>query len=219
MERTGSINLAGQLSTDRSVVVLLLSNLVTIGLAIYQQWNVFVLMWIYWGQSVVIGYFNVHRIMDLKEFSTSGFLINNKPVKPTPETQRKTAVFFALHYGMFHLGYMIFLFQKTGVEGGFPLFGVVLCIGVFFLNHWFSYRYNREQEQDRVPNIGNIMFFPYIRIIPMHLMIAAGVTFFGGRAGALIAFLLLKTAADVAMHVVEHAMARADARRTSQRLP
>ena len=219
MERTGSINLAGQLSTDKSVVVLLLSNLVTIVLAVYQQWDVFVLMWIYWGQSVVIGYFNVHRILDLKKFSTTGFLINDKPVKPTPETQRKTAVFFAIHYGMFHLGYMVFLGEKTSVEGGFPLFGVVLCIGVFFLNHWFSYRYNREQEQDRVPNIGNIMFFPYIRIIPMHLMIVAGVTFFGGSTGALIAFLLLKTAADVAMHVIEHAMARAGSRRATRRLP
>jgi hypothetical protein len=95
------------------------------------------------------------------------------------------------------------------VAGGFPVFNVVRCIGVFDLNHWFSYRYNRELEQERVPNIGNIMFFPYIRIIPMHLMIVAGVTVVGGSTGALIVFLLLKTAADAAMHVVEHSMARA----------
>ena len=215
MERTESINLTGQLATDRSVVVLLLSNLVTIVLAVYQQWDVFVLMWIYWGQSVIIGYFNVHRIMDLKKFSTAGFMINDQPVKPTPETQRKTAVFFALHYGLFHLGYLVFLAADTKVTGGFPVFYVLVCIGAFYLNHWFSYRYNQEQEQDRVPNIGNIMFFPYIRIFPMHLMIIAGVSFFGGSAGALIVFLLLKTAADVAMHIVEHSMARAAARRAT----
>jgi len=219
VERTESINLTGHLAADRSMVVLLLSNLVTIVLAVYQQWDVFVLMWVYWGQSVIIGYFNVRRIMDLKKFSTSGFMINNRPVKPTPETQRQTAVFFALHYGFFHLGYLIFLGTDTKVAGGFPLFNVLVCIGVFYLNHWFSYRYNREQEQERVPNIGNLMFFPYIRIIPMHLMIVAGVTVLGGSTGALIVFLLLKTAADVAMHVIEHVMARAAARRATRRLP
>jgi hypothetical protein len=219
VERTESINLTGHPGTDRSMVVLLLSNLVTIALAIYQHWDVTVLMWVYWGQSVIIGYFNVRRIMDLKKFSTSGFMINDQPVKPTPETQRKTAVFFALHYGIFHLGYLVFLSIDAKVEGGFPIFNVLVCIGVFYLNHWFSYRYNREQEQDRVPNIGNIMFFPYIRIIPMHLMIIAGITFFGGSTGALIVFLLLKTAADVAMHVIEHAMARSAARRATRRLP
>ena len=215
MERTESINLTRHAGTDRSMVALLLSNLVTIVLAVYQHWDVFVLMWIYWGQSVIIGYFNVRRIMDLKEFSTDGFRINNRAVKPTPETQRQTAIFFALHYGIFHLGYLVFLSVDTKVAGGFPLFYVLLCIGVFYLNHRFSYRYNREQEQDRVPNIGTIMFFPYIRIIPMHLMIVAGVSVFGGSTGALIIFLLLKTAADAAMHFVEHAMARAATRQTT----
>ena len=219
MERTEPISQTGQLATDRSMVVLLLSNLVTIALAVYQHWDVFVLMWVYWGQSVIIGYFNVRRIMDLKRFSTAGFMINDQPVKPTPATQRQTAVFFALHYGIFHLGYLVFLSADTKVAGGFPVFYVLLCIGVFYLNHWFSYRYNREQEQQRVPNIGNIMFFPYIRIIPMHLMIVAGVTVLGGSTGALIVFLLLKTAADAAMHVVEHTMARAAARRATRRLP
>ena len=208
MDRTESINLTGQVAIDRSMVVLLLSNLVTIVLAVYQQWDVFVLMWIYWGQSVIIGYFNVRRIMDLKEFSTAGFKINNRAVEPTPATQRQTAVFFALHYGIFHLGYLVFLSVDTKAAGSFPVFYVLVCIGVFYLNHWFSYRYNRELEQDRVPNIGSIMFFPYIRIIPMHLMIVAGVSVFGGSTGALIIFLLLKTAADAAMHFVEHAMAR-----------
>jgi hypothetical protein len=53
----------------------------------------------------------------------------------------------------------------------------------------------------------------------MHLMIVAGVTVVGGSTGALIVFLLLKTAADAAMHVVEHVMARAAARRATRRLP
>ena len=219
MERTESITVARYPAIDRSVVVLLLSNLLTIALAVYQHWDVFVVMWVYWGQSVIIGYFSFRRIMDLKRFSTAGFMINDQPVKPTPQTQRQTAVFFALHYGIFHLVYLSFLGADTNVAGGFPLFNVLVCIGVFYLNHWFSYRYNREQEQDRVPNIGNIMYFPYIRIIPMHLMIIAGFTFLGSSTRTLIIFLLMKTAADVAMHVIEHAMARSAARRATRHLP
>ena len=215
----GISGLTRQPGSDHSVTALLLSNFVTIILAVYQQWDVSVLMWIYWGQSVVIGYFNVQRIVDLKEFSTRGFRINNQAVDPTPETQRKTAVFFALHYGFFHLAYLVFLGTQTETAAVFPVVSVVLCVLVFYINHRFSYHYNQSMEQGRVPNIGSIMFFPYVRIIPMHLMIVAGGTFFAGSQGALITFLLLKTAADVAMHVIEHAMARGAVERAQARFP
>ena len=63
------------------------------------------------------------------------------------------------------------------------------------------------------------LFFHYIRIIPMHLMIIAGFTFLGSSTRTLIIFLLMKTVADVAMHVIEHAMARSAARRATRHLP
>ena len=204
---------------DRSVVVLLGSNLFTIVLALFQQWNVGELMWIYWGQSVVIGYFNFRRILDLKQFSTEGFKINNRAVEPTRKTQRQTAFFFAIHYGFFHFAYLVFLISETDSGSGLPWIGIAVCVLAFFLNHLFSYRYDLERERDRIPNIGSIMFFPYLRIIPMHLMIVAGSRFMGNSTLALLIFLLLKTAADVAMHVIEHAMARSAAQRAKDRLP
>jgi hypothetical protein len=46
------------------------------------------------------------------------------------------------------------------------------------------------------------MFFPYARIIPMHIVLLTyGVVV---KEGALIIFLGLKILADVLMHVVEH---------------
>ena len=219
MENSRTLSLAGGLYGDRSLFFLVLSNLFTIVLAVLQHWDVQVLMWIYWGQSVIIGYFNVHRILDLKEFSTADFTMNDRPVDPTPETQRKTAQFFAVHYGLFHLGYMIFLLAETGLHGAFPVVYVALCTLAFYFNHRFSYYYNQEREQDGIPNIGSIMFFPYLRVIPMHLMIVMGGHFVASNNSALIVFLLLKTAADVLMHVVEHAMARTRAKHATQRLP
>ncbi len=60
----------------------------------------------------------------------------------------------------------------------------------------------------RTPNIGTIMFFPYARVIPMHLTIVIGGHFTKGSQGALILFLALKTIADLIMHMIEHAEAR-----------
>lgn len=105
--------------------------------------------------------------------------------------------------------------QRRDTQCGLPWLGVGVCILAFYLNHRFSCHYNRERERERIPNIGNIMFFPYMRIVPMHLMIVVGSSFMGNNAVALLGFLLLKTAADV----IEHAMARAAARRAVRNLP
>jgi len=51
------------------------------------------------------------------------------------------------------------------------------------------------------------MFFPYIRIVPMHLtIIFAGNAIEQGSTitGLMVLFLLLKTAADAIMHWIEH---------------
>ena len=88
-----------------------------------------------------------------------------------------------------------------------------MLIGIiFFLNHLFSFWYNRKEFEGEKPNIGKIMFFPYARIIPMHLAVMAyGVfTIFSGIAGfelyfiPLILFLVLKTFSDLIMHLAEH---------------
>jgi hypothetical protein len=49
------------------------------------------------------------------------------------------------------------------------------------------------------------MFFPYGRIIPMHFTIIFGGWFGAESTGALLIFLVLKTLADVIMHMAEHA--------------
>ena len=194
---------------DLSLWLLLVSNAVTILLATTQHWNLLALMWVYWFQNIVIGFFNFVRIRRLKEFSTEGFSINGHPAEPTQETKNHVARFFLLHYGGFHLAYFIFLlvFSQTGMfsSGDENAFGpadlkyIVLAAALFLGNHVFSYFYNRPRDTGR-QNIGSLMFYPYARVIPMHLTIVLGF-FLGSR---LLFFLLLKTLADVIMHVVEH---------------
>ncbi|NIX16278.1 MAG: hypothetical protein GWN11_10510, partial [Candidatus Dadabacteria bacterium] len=160
------------------------------------------------GQSVIIGFFNRKRILDLKKFSTAGFKLNDKPVKPTKETQKTSANFFAMHYGIFHVVYLIFIFDSVDHLNRDSLIFILVCLSIFLSNHLYSYIHNRERDMKRVPNIGTVMLFPYLRIIPMHLAIIFGGLFAKGSVFALVLFLLLKTFADLVMHMIEHAQAR-----------
>jgi len=72
---------------------------------------------------------------------------------------------------------------------------------IFFLNHLFSYRQNKIVDKQKTQNIGQLMFSPYTRIIPMHLIIVFGAIL--GQS-ALVVFLLLKTAVDLLMHRMKH---------------
>ncbi len=186
-----------------STLVLVIANLIAINLAVYEGWNLQDLMIVYWTQSVIIGYFSYRRILDLRQFSTENFKINGKRPPENEKTKRVTALFFALHYGIFHAAYLGYLIGNEEVFEGSWLM-LAACVGLFYFNHRYSYDYNKERDQSRKPNIGVIMFFPYARIIPMHLTIAAGDSFGAGTKAALLLFLGMKTVADVIMHLVEH---------------
>lgn len=194
---------------DVSLWFLLLSNIATIFFATTENWNLSTIMWVYWFQSITIGFFNFIRILQLKEFSTEGFKINGQPAQPTQGTKIFTAFFFLFHYGFFHFGYLIFLLTGTftkaygNVPNSVELKYIFLTALLFFVNHLFSYFYNRPRDTKK-QNIGSLMFYPYARIIPMHLTIILGSSFIG----ALPFFLVLKTFADAIMHIVEHNVLR-----------
>ena len=200
--RTGDI--APAWTADGSVWSLIAANVLALGVSYYQGWSTASLMMLYWGQSVVIGVANVFRMLALDRFSTENFTMNDQPVDPTPATKRQVAAFFALHYGIFHAVYLGFL---LGDAHGAPLFApwFWVCTAGFAANHLWSYRYNRDLDRQGTPNIGTLMFTPYIRIVPMHMtIIMGGVLAIGGTQAGLLLFGALKTLADVAMHAVEH---------------
>lgn len=186
---------------DGSVWSLVAANILALAVALYQDWHVTSLMLLYWGQSVVIGISYMLRILALEKFSTENFTMNDQPVDPTPSTKRQVAFFFLIHYGIFHAVYLGFLVsgpfdQPVALDRWFWA-----CTAVFALNHAWSYRYNRDLDRQGTPNIGTLMFTPYIRILPMHLTILAGGLIIGG---GLLLFGALKTLADVGMHFTEH---------------
>jgi hypothetical protein len=217
MQNSGAIHQAGPLYSDRSLTFLLFTNLAVLVCAVLLHWHATDLLWICWGQSAIIGYYNVHRIVDLDRFSTDSFVGSIRSLEPTGETQRCAAVCFALIYGLSQLIYGVFLLITFRIHPDFPLAGVLACTLAFWFTHRYSYHYNRERDLD-VPNIGTLMFFPYVRIIPMNLVILLGVRYVGDDMLALALLLIIKTSVDVTTHIIEHVIARADTRQASRRL-
>ena len=107
------------------------------------------------------------------------------------------------HFGFFHFGYLVFIFAEN--TGRSPLgLGLLICTLAFAFNHYFSYRYHREVDASGTPNIGTLMFTPYLRVVPMHLTIVFGAVTLGSTG--ILVFGLMKMIADVAMHLAEHKM-------------
>lgn len=195
------------LFSDIPALTLVISNIITLVLAIAEGWSLVTILFIYWSQSVIIGVFNFIKIISLKKFTTDGFKINGKHTVPSEATKWFIAFFFAVHYGIFHLVYFVFLIAFL-FTGGFDLVAIFAMTAIFFANHLYSFVRNYSAEQKKERNISSVMMFPYARILPMHLTIIFGGIFMGISGGLtwipLIIFMSLKTVSDVVMHLIEH---------------
>lgn len=194
-----------------STVSLVLSNIAMYYFAKTEQWSFSTILLAYWLQSVVIGFFQVLRILRLKDFTVKGVKINGSEIPDNSKSKLAaktfTAIFFSIHYGMFHFVYLIFIvtqmfgkFHDIGAVKvwGVTISGVLITTVIFFMNHLVSYLKNPPEGPET--NIGNMMFAPYIRIIPMHLTIIFGAMF----KIPLEIFMSLKTLADVVQHIGQH---------------
>jgi len=194
--------MVAEAGSDFSLVVLIAANLVALAIAWQSGMTLRQLMLVYWIQSVVIGVTTFLRVVTLKRFDASGVAMNGKLLEETPGDKYKIAFFFAFHYGFFHAVYLVFIaFDTRGSIGAVG--GYLLCALVFLANHGYSLVHNIRRDAAGRPNIGTLMALPYARILPMHLTIILGAHIFGGPVFFFL-FGLLKTAADVVMHVVEH---------------
>ena len=193
-----------EMLADPTTWSLILSNLLTIVFAVLEKWDARTVLWLYWWQSVVIGFFNVVKILSLRDFSTAGFKLGNEPAQPTTFTKVFTAFFFLFHFGFFHFIYAIFLssriFGPAAPTHAVPFY-FDINLAVFFANSLYTFIARKEWSRKN-ENIGTVMFAPYFRIIPMHLTIILGGFF--GHGCVLYFFLFLKTASDVISHAVSH---------------
>lgn len=219
-----TVHVSGNFWTSRVFLLasLLSANLVAIYFFMFHGGSVIQALWIYWLQSVIIGAVNVARLLSYK-LDYSGLAVNGKPiVVDSVAAERAVRLsmtgFFILHYGSFHFAYMIFLIAFSfpdlpltidGVEaklnfGTLNVGALILGGLVFAAHHMLSFVEERNELQSRqaIFSAASAMFRPYIRVIPMHLIIVAG-PFVAGAAGSaavFLVFMILKTAADLALY-------------------
>jgi hypothetical protein len=101
---------------------LILVNVVTIILAVFENWDIATVLFVYWLQSIIIGLFTV--VMLLTSGMKSGNLPHTDTASATPKAKIQTigsswiaraglAGFFCIHYGIFHYAYYM-TFGQTG---------------------------------------------------------------------------------------------------------
>jgi len=184
---------------------LLLSNAATLGAAFVLHWDLGWLLWPYWIQSVIVGWYARRRMLALDRFSTEGFTSSGRRVAEDDSGKRSTATFFALHYGCFHLAYLAFL-CKVHPVADLRSAAVLMACGVSFaLSQRETYAVQHAADLRGRPNLGALMFTPYLRVVPMHLAILVG----GNAAGsvALWVFSGLKTVSDLLLDRIDRHMA------------
>jgi len=191
--------------TATATTELLISNLITLVVALILKWPLAIVIWPYWIQSIIIGWYARKRMLTLKKFSTEGFTSNDEPGPENEKGKRSTASFFVLHYGFFHAGYLLFLLGTVKLDSAWDAFWIIAC----GFSYVFAQRKTFEQQvaSDALgePNLGKLMFVPYLRIMPMHLTIIFGMM--GGSTYSILFFMSLKTVADVFLDTFDRRMA------------
>jgi hypothetical protein len=211
----------GDLLSSPPILSLIGANIATIILAVLGNWDLATVMFIYWMQSIIIGFFMVMGILLLTVPPPApGCEQHEQPGGPRTIVIQNPLVakglligIFALPYGIFHWVYYDFI-VGSGIFGviHFSDPGLLLSCGLFLANHLYSFiAYDRQVFCGGMDIIGQI-FLPFRRIIPMHMTIIFGgiilliLEFAGIRSTlpVLVLFLVLKTWSDVAAHIDKH---------------
>jgi hypothetical protein len=193
-----------------SVIALILANLVPVFGVLFLHWEVFPLMFLFWSENLIIGAFNVLKMLTANPSSPISW-IGKAFVIP----------FFCFHYGMFtfvhgmlvvgifggHMKNMHGLFNFAPFwqvmqenDLGWAVLGLAVSRGVsFFTNYIGKGEYKRA-------SLNQLMGQPYGRIMVMHFALLIGgfmMMALHSPAAGLILLVVLKTVFDLNSHVGE----------------
>jgi len=181
-----------------SVLVLIAANSVPLFGVLFFGWNLFDIMFLYWLESAVIGFFNILKMLTVN-WLASLFLVP----------------FFCLHYGGFmfgHLAFIVAFFGSNEVHHSLipadiwrhftP--NILLGLGSLFLSHGFSFIRNFIGNGEyKQASVNQLFGQPYGRIILMHLTLLFGgwlFLAFGEPVLILALMVVLKAIADISAH-------------------
>ena len=193
-----------------SVPILVAANLVPLLGVLLWDWDVFLLLLLFWCENVVIGIFGIARL-----------IVAGKTESPVEGLV--LPVFFLVHYGGFMFGHFMVLFaiySGHAEEAGRLVepedyYRVIIeqlnwvAVLALFISHAWSFVENfmGQQEHERLTP-GQAMALPYRRMMITHVALIAGGFFLverGQPLAGLVFLIALKIALDLIFHRREHA--------------
>ncbi len=188
-----------------SLYVLILVNLVPVFGVLFLHWSLFSVMFFYWLESLVVGLYNIPKLLMAKATSDTG----DKKENSTPHTKGRLAfvIFFLIHYGIFMLGHGLFVFALFG-PSDLTVQTFLIGFGSLAVSHGISFliNYIGHKEYERT-TVSQQMIAPYKRIVFMHITIIASgfiIALFNVPVLALIFMVLFKIVIDAGSHIHEH---------------
>ena len=191
-----------------SLFVLLLANALPIVGVLFLGWKVFPLVLLYWLENVVVGGFNVAK------------LLFAQPREPAYWAGKLLLIpFFVVHFGGFTFVHGVLVLALLGPKGTQPFDILGMVPSVVRANHlgWavvslvvshglsFYWNYIKNGEYQRA-SLNALMMQPYGRVIILHFTVLFGgwiVMLLGSPLPALLLLVVIKTAADQHAHTAE----------------
>lgn len=155
------------------------------------------LLWLYWSQSVLIGFFNFLDILTVRSVKPEEITVNGKPTVTSRSMRVPEALFFMVHYGGFHAAYFVFLLT---LKNSGPINWELLKYGfyAFLVGQIILFIQHKREQRTQPAKIATMFFKPYLRIIPMHLTIILPNFYHVTNMGV---FLVLKAVTDLLMYI------------------
>ena len=179
------------------LAALLAANLVPLAGALALDWDLGLLLLLYWAESAIILAFSLVKV---------AIVARRAALALVP--------FFLIHAGMFMGGHLVFLlavFVEPPTEGWLAFArGASIGLFVLFASHLVSFVANVLRRGERPANAQAVMTAFYARVVVMHLTIIFGgvlTMVLGSPAWALALLVVLKAAADAVAHLRERAKA------------
>lgn len=189
-----------------SLAALILANLAPLGGVLFLGWDAAALLFLFWLENAVIGFYNLLKMASLGQAQALFFI-----------------PFFTIHYGAFlfgHLAFLVIFFVVGGLlpegpgglasgfrDAGATALSVLPMAGVFLLSHGVSFFLIFLREERRNATLPQLMMAPYGRVVVLHVAIVLGgfAAMFAGQPLFILVILVMgKIVLDVRAHLKEH---------------
>ena len=201
-----------EILADKHVLVMLIVNLYPIIGVLFFEWDFMTIIMLYLVETFTVGIINIFKILKSKgkpqsiKAETELKYINPKPKR----TRVAWATFFGLHYNLFFVFQVVFLFaviiDKRFDYNDYINFDFISGIISMIVNHVNSYYKNYIGKKQYVTASAEVlMFTPYKRVLITQVTAIFGgflIMIFNAPVFLLIILILMKTFFDIATYLM-----------------